>query len=159
MNDVQLMRASDWDRQEIVDRLRSAVADGRLSMDEYMDRMGRAYEAVTYGDLAPLTADLPATRQADQRATIAPPAVAARRGLIAGLPTPLRVLWSIWLTAVMINVFVWAMVSVTSGHFAYPWPLWVAGPYGAALFAMSFGCCGIKSNRLSAKQRTSWERG
>ena len=77
MNDVQLMRASDWDRQEIVDRLRSAVADGRLSMDEYMDRMGRAYEAVTYGDLAPLTADLPATRQADQRATIAPPAVAA----------------------------------------------------------------------------------
>ena len=31
-----------------------------------------------------------------------------------------------------INVVVWALVSGTSGHLVYPWPLWVAGPFGAA---------------------------
>ena len=59
MDDRHQMRASDRDRQEVVDRLRSAVEDGRLKMEEYVDRMGRAYQAVTYGDLAPLHADLP----------------------------------------------------------------------------------------------------
>ena len=54
------MRASDRDRQEVVDRLRAGLEDGRLTMEEYVDRMGRAYQAVTYGDLAPLSADLPA---------------------------------------------------------------------------------------------------
>jgi hypothetical protein len=49
----------------------------------------------------------------------------------------LKVLWTMWLTAVSVNVVVWILVSATSGHPAYPWPLWVAGPYGAVLFAVS----------------------
>src|SRR5215813_12280573 len=59
MNDRQRMRASDRDRQEVVDRLRDAVAEGRLQMDEYVDRMERAYQAVTYGDLSFLHSDHP----------------------------------------------------------------------------------------------------
>ena len=51
----------------------------------------------------------------------------------------LKVLWTIWLAAVAVNVVVWALVSGTGGHLAYPWPVWVAGPYGAALFAVSAG--------------------
>ena len=46
-------------------------------------------------------------------------------------------LWTIWLAAVSINVVIWALVSATHGHLAYPWPLWVAGPYGALLAAIS----------------------
>ena len=61
MDETQTMRASDRDRQEVVDLLRGAVEDGRVTMDEYMQRMALAYQAVTYGDLAPLQADLPAT--------------------------------------------------------------------------------------------------
>ena len=60
MVDTDAMRASDRDRQEVVDRLRAAVGDGRLQMDEYMERMEAAYEAVTLGELAPLCVDLPA---------------------------------------------------------------------------------------------------
>ncbi len=60
MGDQHKMRASDRDRQQVVDRLRSALGDGRLTMEEYVDRMEVAYQAVTYGDLAPLGADLPA---------------------------------------------------------------------------------------------------
>ncbi len=39
---------------------RPAFAEGRLTQDEYNDRMGRAYAARTYGELTALTADLPA---------------------------------------------------------------------------------------------------
>ena len=38
MDDRQQMRASDHERQEVVDRLRGALADGRLKMDEFADR-------------------------------------------------------------------------------------------------------------------------
>jgi hypothetical protein len=140
MNDPQAMRASDHDRQAVVDRLRGALEDGRLTMDEYLDRMQLALQAVTYGDLTPLCADLPAAAPAPAAPAPAPLTAvpsAARRGAFAGLPVVLKVLWTIWLTAVSVNVVVWALVSGTSGHLAYPWPLWVAGPYGAVLFAIS----------------------
>jgi len=53
------MRASSADRERAVDVLKAGFAEGRLT-HEYNDRMGRAYVARTYGDLAALTADLPA---------------------------------------------------------------------------------------------------
>jgi Domain of unknown function (DUF1707)/Domain of unknown function (DUF4190) len=54
------MRASSADRERAVDVLKAGFAEGRLTQDEYNDRMARAYTARTYGELAALTADLPA---------------------------------------------------------------------------------------------------
>ena len=54
------MRAASADRERAVDVLKAGFAEGRLTQDEYNDRMGRAYAAQTYGELAALTADLPA---------------------------------------------------------------------------------------------------
>jgi hypothetical protein len=54
------MRAATTDRERTVDVLKAGFAEGRLTQDEYNDRMGRAYAARTYGELAALTADLPA---------------------------------------------------------------------------------------------------
>jgi len=154
MDDQQKMRASDRDRQQAVDRLRRALEDGRLTMDEYVDRMEAAYQATTYGELAPLCADLPAT---DARAA-APPAAFTRAGYLAGLPAVLKVLWVKWLVIVSINVAVWALVSGTSGHLAYPWPVWVAGPCGAALFAVSAGVTLFRRGRAPAAVRTACAR-
>ena len=53
------VRASDADRERIVEQLRQHTADGRLTMDEFEQRMAAAYAAKTYGDLAELTRDLP----------------------------------------------------------------------------------------------------
>ena len=157
MDDRLKMRASDHDRQEIVDRLRGALEDGRLKMDEFVDRVGLAYQAVTYGDLAPLYADLSAvgskTGQKAAPPALAPPARVPGRGVLAGLPMTLKVLWTIWLTAVSINVVVWALVCATSAHLVYPWPLWVAGPYGAALFAVSAGVTQVRRSYLPAGRR------
>jgi hypothetical protein len=141
MGDRDLMRASDDDRQRVVDRLRAALEEGRLKMEEFTDRIGLAYQAVTYGDLAKLHADLPpAGPPAHPRPALASavqPAAVARPSAFADLPAPLKVLWTIWLVAVSINLVVWVLVVGTSEHFIYPWPVWVAGPYGAALLAVS----------------------
>jgi hypothetical protein len=155
MGDQHKMRASDRDRQQVVDRLRSALEDGRLTMDEYMDRMEVAYQAVHYGDLAPLCADLPASAPViagpgTAARPSAPPAVFSLAGYLAGLPTVLRVLWIKWLAVVSINVVIWALVSGTGGHLAYPWPVWVAGPYGAALLAVSAGVTLFRRSRPPA---------
>jgi DUF1707 SHOCT-like domain len=156
MDNRQHIRASDADRQEVVDRLAAALAEGRLKMDEYAERMGLAYEATTYGDLAALSADLPeagpvAKREAAPPAAT-PQAAAAPRGVIADLPAVLKVLWTIWLAAVAINLIVWVLVSGTAGDLIYPWPVWVAGPSGAALLAVSAGVTAIRRGRRSAAQ-------
>lgn len=72
MGHTLTMRASDRDRQAVVDLLQGAVEDGRLTMDGYVDRMGLAYQAVTYADLAPLLADLPVRESGAVRETSAP---------------------------------------------------------------------------------------
>ena len=54
------LRASDSDRERVVAMLGEALADGRLSHDEYSERMPLALSARTLGDLAALTGDLAA---------------------------------------------------------------------------------------------------
>ncbi|MBO1337711.1 DUF1707 domain-containing protein [Streptomyces sp. VRA16 Mangrove soil] len=53
------LRASDADREQVAERLRDAMAEGRLDMDEFNERLEETYKARTYRDLAPLTRDLP----------------------------------------------------------------------------------------------------
>ena len=54
------LRASHEDRDRVVDLLRVAAGDGRLTSDELDERLERALSARTYGELAALTEDLPA---------------------------------------------------------------------------------------------------
>ncbi len=53
-------RASYEDRDRVVEVLRLAAGDGRLSADELDQRLEMALAARTYGELAALTKDLPA---------------------------------------------------------------------------------------------------
>jgi hypothetical protein len=52
------LRASDDDRERVVEVLAAAVGDGRLTLEEHSQRVQRAYEARTLGELATLTTDL-----------------------------------------------------------------------------------------------------
>ncbi|HEY1319713.1 MAG TPA: DUF1707 and DUF4190 domain-containing protein [Streptosporangiaceae bacterium] len=54
------MRAASADRERAVDVLKAGFTEGRLTQDEYNERMNRAYAARTYAELTALTADLPA---------------------------------------------------------------------------------------------------
>lgn len=53
------MRASNADRERTVDVLKSGFAEGRLTPDEYNDRVGAVYRALTYGELSGIVQDLP----------------------------------------------------------------------------------------------------
>lgn len=64
------LRASHSDRERVVETLRVAAGDGRLTSDELDERLEAALTARTYGELAGLTADLPTA-----------PGIPARSGL------------------------------------------------------------------------------
>jgi hypothetical protein len=53
------IRASDADRDVVVDALREAYTEGRLTADEFDERMSAAYVSRTWGQLRELTVDLP----------------------------------------------------------------------------------------------------
>jgi Domain of unknown function (DUF1707) len=107
-------RASDAEREAVVERLRHAAAEGRLDTDELSERVERAYGAQTSADLEPLTADLPEPKPAAlsiwQQDNV-------RRRLIA------------LVTANPICIAIWA-ASGGDGDF---WPKWVLLGTAAAL--------------------------
>src|SRR5579859_6814070 len=55
-------RVADADRDRTVSLLREHVGEGRLTLDEFSERMGTALEAKTRGELDAVMADLPTTR-------------------------------------------------------------------------------------------------
>ena len=50
MDDPEVL-ASDADRERVVDALRQHCTDGRLTLDEFEERLGEVYAARTLRDL------------------------------------------------------------------------------------------------------------
>lgn len=139
------MRVADRDRQAAADRLRAAHDEGRLDFAEYDDRLARAYGAVTYGDLDDLFSDLPAPVPVRPATVPVPPT--ARPGAVPaarrGLPTALRVLWTIWASVVAVNLVVWLLVSIGNGVPDTFWPMWLLVP-GAVLAAVTASVTAVR---------------
>jgi hypothetical protein len=53
------MRISDAERDQVAAILRDAAGEGRLDLEELDERLTAVYAAKTYGDLEPITRDLP----------------------------------------------------------------------------------------------------
>ncbi|GAB3500774.1 DUF1707 SHOCT-like domain-containing protein [Nocardiopsis coralliicola] len=60
----ETFRASDADREGVAERLREALAEGRLDPAEHEERIDQLYRAKTIGQLAEITRDLPAAGDA-----------------------------------------------------------------------------------------------
>ena len=60
------LRASHADREHVVDMLKDAFVQGRVTKGEFDARVGRAFASRTYAELAAVTADIPARQIADQ---------------------------------------------------------------------------------------------
>lgn len=52
------IRCADQDRELVAQLLNNAYSDGRLTFEEHADRIAKAYDAKTFGDLDSLTTDL-----------------------------------------------------------------------------------------------------
>ncbi|MEV0644771.1 DUF1707 domain-containing protein [Phytomonospora sp. NPDC050363] len=53
------LRISNADRERVIEHLQACTGDGRLDLDEFAQRVDAVYAARTFGDLEPVTADLP----------------------------------------------------------------------------------------------------
>ena len=144
------LRAADSDRAAVATVLGRHMAAGRLTVDEYDERLSRAYAARTYGELAELTADLPATDRTRGTEPVRHEQPAATPARACG-PMPGQwgggqwvagqwggqSPWRPWLSTAIIVVAIWAITSIASGGLIYFWPIWVIGPWGAVLLAQT----------------------
>ena len=94
------LRASDADREQLIGILKEAFALGQLTRDELVARAGRALTSRTCGELAAITADIPALliqaqpRLQPARKRAHTKAAACGAGLIIVPPS----LWAVFLT-------------------------------------------------------------
>ncbi|MFG3255540.1 DUF1707 domain-containing protein [Streptomyces sp. NPDC048172] len=122
-------RASDGDRDAALTVLAAALAEGRLDQGEYDSRSAAALRAATLGELAPLTADLPAAREqaeAERRAA------REREDLTEWLAE-----WRYWLGGAFLMSAVWGVKSVSDGELAYYWPWMPLAIWAAVLVALA----------------------
>ncbi|HEY1177498.1 MAG TPA: DUF1707 domain-containing protein [Phytomonospora sp.] len=62
------LRISNADRERVIEHLQACTAEGRLDLDEFAERVDSVYAARTFGDLEPVTVDLPALDAPDRPA-------------------------------------------------------------------------------------------
>lgn len=123
------LRASDQDREHVAERLRAAALEGRLTSDEFDERLGKAYAGRTYGELDELLADLPAQPLPVRRA-----AGAVTRGERHRPPALIGAAGGLILLLVAL-VAIAHGGAVGFGHASSAAP----GPQGGRVFAHAFG--------------------
>ena len=85
---LEALRCADHDRELVAQVLNNAYAEGRITFEEHADRIARAYDARTFGDLNALTTDLvPRTRQVPPAPQPAQPPAAAVATVPGYLPS------------------------------------------------------------------------
>jgi len=138
------IRASDADRERTASLLREHHADGRLTGEEFNDRLDRTFAAKTIGELDELLADLPGIdlyRLPAHGIKAAPPgalrpragAGLERRG--EGTVSPQRVVtWVTWAAISSLLFVTWLGLGLISGGAAWvPWFLLVVVPWGLVI--------------------------
>jgi Domain of unknown function (DUF1707) len=128
-NDPQ-MRASDSDRDRVASMLREHHAAGRLTAEEFQERLDATFAAKTLGELDKLMADLPGIDLYHL------PEATIRHGQQAahGRMSPAwRGAWGSWASVSLLLFTIWLISAIGSHSAAGLWFLWVAGPWGAIL--------------------------
>jgi hypothetical protein len=90
------LRASEADRNLVAVRLHHATVEGRLLTEELDERLGLALAARTYGELAPLVADLPGPRTVGAPESRAPLRALVALALTILLATLGVIVWQRW---------------------------------------------------------------
>jgi class 3 adenylate cyclase len=131
------VRISDADRQAVIDRLREHTAAGRITLDEFEDRLGEVAQARTVSDLRATLRDLPlpmpvlATERALGRQVRRRRAMAHVRNFVG-------------INSVCIGI--WAVTGAEFSHGGF-WPEWV-------LLFSGLGLVGsIATNKVSDQEK------
>ena len=110
------IRASDRERESVVDVLRDAFTEGRLTLDEFEERTSAAYASKTWADLRELTGDLPVEpvlgADLPQRQ---PHHLVAGQQMVPSVPRPRQGGRDRPLGRLLPVVFVWIMIAAAAG--------------------------------------------
>jgi hypothetical protein len=141
-NDDPELRASDDDRDRTASLLREHHAAGRLTVDEFSERLDATYAAKTLGQLQELLSDLPSidlyrlpeqNMRRSQHEQASQPAEREH----GRLSKHWRAAWGSWASVSLLLMVIWLIGTASSGFHNVQglWFLWVAGPWGAILFS------------------------
>ena len=139
------IRASDADRDRVASLLREHHAAGRLTAEEFHERMDRALEAKTLGELDELMTDLPAIDlyqlpDASLRRGPTRPGQSLLPADTGGHParfTPGTVAMGAWAVVTSAMVAIWAVAAVVGGGTWFPWWALIALPWIWAIIRRS----------------------
>jgi hypothetical protein len=134
------MRASDADRDRTATLLQEHHAAGRLTAEEFQERLDAAYAAKTLGELDEILSDLPGIDlyQLPDASMRRMPATRPQPGPVQArqhgrLSPAWRAAWGSWASVNLLLFVIWLISSAGHPFSSYPWFLWVAGPWGAVL--------------------------
>jgi hypothetical protein len=125
-------RASDADRERAAAALGEHYAAGRLTLEEFRERLDQVYAAKTLGQLDELMADLPGinfNRLPGQPGDHPPLPERRAPGTVQAPGAGRPAVWQFWL-AFTLGMFVIWLISGASGG---PWFLWAAIPLALIL--------------------------
>jgi class 3 adenylate cyclase len=134
------LRASDWDRERVVESLRHHFEAGRLSEDDLSERIESAYAARTVADLDVLTTDLPSTR------------TSASRRRHSGAEAGVRVHFTFYLVVNLMLIGFWAAAG--GGYF---WPIWPILGWGIGLGCHAAPILALRGRRRPAAPALPYE--
>lgn len=119
------LRASQVERDRVVDKLRVHAGEGRLEIEELEQRVGAALAARTHGELASLLADLPRSPSRRPRGHL-----------------PRGDAFRTYVLVMALLIVIWAATGA-----AYFWPMWPMLGWGIGLVG------GPNCRRASARRR------
>jgi len=153
-------RASDADRDRVADSLREHLAAGRLTPEEFNERLDKAFAAKTLGELDDLMADLPAVDfgllpEASLRGAAGHSPLDLRRSPGSIEPGQGRfspawlAAWGSWLAISLFFFVIWLASGASGGL----WFLWIVLPLGALMLGRWITGAPAHSERRSVRPR------
>jgi DUF1707 SHOCT-like domain len=117
------IRASDEDRSQTAATLGEHYAAGRLTLEEFQERLDQVYAPTTLDELDRLMTDLPGTDlgRVPERSAWGPVQVPAEGSALAW-----RSARRFWLAISVVAFVIWLLGGASGG----PWFLWAAVPLG-----------------------------
>jgi hypothetical protein len=109
------IRASDRERESVVDVLRDAYTDGRLTLEEFEERTSAAYASKTWVDLRELTGDLPVEPVLGADLPQRQPHLAPVAQVVPSVPRPRQGGRDRPLGRLLPVIFVWIMIAAVAG--------------------------------------------